>query len=120
MFPTAIKNEKNAFAERILLDPESYDKHGYSSGFEVFCHIVTGFITYIGCKAYEDDGDRNAGSTGGDVWTATAKGRLTTVAVVADDGLNQHARNWAAEPDVSGPFVGDAEELNVRGEQGEL
>lgn len=97
-------------------DPESDDEDGHCAWLERFGHVVAGFVAYVGGEADEDDGDGDAAGAGGDEGASPAEGGLAVVTVVADDGLDQHAGDWAAEPDVGGPFVGDAEELDVRGE----
>lgn len=40
--------------------------------------------------------------------------------MVADDGLDEHPGDWAAEPNEGGPSVRDAEQLDVGSEEGEL
>lgn len=71
-------------------------------------------------KADEEDGGGYEGGAGGDEGAAAAEAGGAAVAVVADDGLDEHAGDGAAEPDESGPGVGNAKELDVGGEEGKL
>lgn len=52
----------------------------------------------------EDDSEGAGGEAGG-----------AAVAVVSHDGLDEHAGDWAAEPDEGGPSVGNPQQLDVRG-----
>jgi hypothetical protein len=69
-----------------------------------------------------EDGGCNGGSAGGDEGAAAAeRGRGgDTVGEVADEGLDDEARERAAEPDEAGEGVRDAQLLHVGGEQGQL
>ena len=69
----------------------------------------------VGGVADEEDGDGDERGASDDEGTASAEAGGAAVTVVADDGLDKHAGDGAAEPDEGGPGVGDAEELDVRG-----
>jgi len=53
-------------------------------------------VAEVGGVAYEKDGDGNGQRSGGDEGAAAAEAGSAVVAVVADDGLDQHAGDWAA------------------------
>lgn len=101
-------------------DPEPDDKHGDRPRLGLPVKAVAEGVAEICGEADEEDGNGDEGGAGGDERTPTAEPGGAAVAVVADDWLDQHAGDGATEPDEGGPGVWNAEELNVRGQQGEL
>jgi len=101
-------------------DPEADDEDGDGAWADFLGEGVAENVAEVGGVAYEKDGDGNGQGSGGDEGTAAAEAGSAAVAVVADDGLDQHAGDWAAEPDEGGPRVGNSQQLNVGGEEGEL
>ncbi|PON58442.1 hypothetical protein PanWU01x14_166540 [Parasponia andersonii] len=101
-------------------DPEPDHEHGDRPRLRLAVEAVAERVAEIGGEADEEDGDGDEGGAGCDEWPPAAEAGGAAVAVVAHYGLDQHAGDWAAEPDEGGPGVWNAEELNVRGQQGEL
>ena len=77
-------------------------------------------MTDIGGKADEEDGCGDEAGAGGDEGSAAAEARGAAVAVVADEGLDEHAGDGPTEPDECGPRVRDAQQLYVRRQQRQL
>ena len=69
----------------------------------------------VGGVADKEDGDGDGEGAGGDEGAAAAEAGGAAVAVVSHDGLDEHAGDWAAEPDEGGPSVGNPQQLDVRG-----
>lgn len=74
-------------------------------------------MAYVGGVADEKHSDGDEDGTGKNEGTATAEAGFAGVAVEADDGLDDHAGDGAAEPNEGRPFVRDAQELNVGGQK---
>lgn len=82
--------------------------------------MVAGGHADVGGEADEEDGGGDEGGAGGDEGAAAAEAGGAAVGVVADEGLDDHAGDGPAEPDEGGPRVRDAEELDVRRQEGQL
>src|SRR5205807_1593493 len=101
-------------------DPEPDDEDSDCAGADLLLQGVAEGMAEVGGVADQEDRDGDGDGAGGNKGTAATEAGSAAVTVVADDGLDQHAGDWAAEPDVGGPFVRDAEKLDIWGEEGKL
>ncbi|KAL4559137.1 hypothetical protein LXL04_031271 [Taraxacum kok-saghyz] len=101
-------------------NPETDHKNCYGAGFRPCSDFVSGRDTNVGGVPDKEDGDGYEESSAGNKGPPATKSRGAPVAVVTDDRLNNHAGDWTTEPDEGRPGVGNTQELDVRGEEGEL
>jgi len=64
-------------------------------------------VVKVGSVANKEDGDGDGEGASGDEEVAVGKTGGATIVVVSHDDLDEHARDWAAEPDEGGPNVGN-------------
>ena len=64
-------------------------------------------VTVANPAQADADGDGDGEGASGDEEVAVGKTGGATIVVVSHDDLDEHARDWAAEPDEGGPNVGN-------------
>lgn len=103
-----------------IQQPEPHHVHGDSPRAASTGHIVPDEQADVGGMADEKHGDDDGGGAGDDERPPAADPGLASVAGVANERLDEEAREGPTEPDEAGPPVRDTELLHVRRQQGQL
>nr|GMD74179.1 hypothetical protein TEA_019755 [Ipomoea batatas] len=101
-------------------DPKPDDKNSNGTGLSGFVEAVAGGVADISGEANEEDSENDEQGAGSNKGATATETPSAIVAVVADQGLNNHAGDGPTKPHKGREFVRDSEQLNVRGEEGEL
>nr|GMD81874.1 hypothetical protein TEA_019755 [Ipomoea batatas] len=93
-------------------DPKPDDKNSNGTGLSGFVEAVAGGVADISGEANEEDSENDEQGAGGNKGATATETPSAIVAVVADQGLNNHAGDGPTKPHKGREFVRDSEQLN--------